>query len=276
MRTFHLPEVLNCYNGWVVDTVKALCIMLKQYAYPCRYADLVPRFGRSVPLLCTVANQMTDLIYNQFSYLLQDLGQPWLDAACLQRYADAVHAKGAALDKCWGFIDGTVRPICRPKRNQRVVYNGHKRVHALKFQSVAPNGMIANLFGPVEGRRHDSALLAISGLLNQLQERSFSPSGLALCIYGNPAYPHRVQLQRLFGRRPGLTPEEEAFNQSMSSVRVLVEWVFGDILNYFKFVDFKKNLKIGLSAVGKVYTVSALLRNTMNCLHGNSTSTFLM
>ena len=149
-------------------------------------------------------------------------------------------------------------------------------MHALKFQSVTPNRMIANLFGPVEGRRQDSALLAMSGLLNQLQERSFSPSGQALCIYGNPAYPHRVQLQHPFGRRPGLTPEEEAFNQSMSSVRVSVEWVFGDILNYFKFVDFKKNLKIGLSAVGKIYTVSALLRNTMTCLHGNSTSTFLM
>ena len=31
-----------------------------------------------------------------------------------------------------------------------MLYNGHKRIHALKFQSVvAPNGMIANLYGPV-------------------------------------------------------------------------------------------------------------------------------
>ena len=43
--------------------------------------------------------------------------------------------------------------------------HGHKRVHALKFQSVvAPNGLIANLFGPVKGHRHDSGMLAISGL----------------------------------------------------------------------------------------------------------------
>ena len=29
-------------------------------------------------------------------------------------------------------------------------YNGHKRVHALKFQAVAlPNGLIGQLFGPV-------------------------------------------------------------------------------------------------------------------------------
>ena len=41
----------------------------------------------------------------------------------------------------------------------------------------------------------------------------------------------------------------------MSEVRVAVEWVFGDILNYFAFLDFKKDLKVGLSAVGKMYIV---------------------
>ena len=46
----------------------------------------------------------------------------------------------------------------------------------------------------------------------------------------------------------------------MSRVRVSVEWVFDDIVNYFKLVDFEKKLK-GLSSVGKIYTVSALLRN---------------
>ena len=57
-----------------------------------------------------------------------------------------------ALNNCFGFIDGTAGPIARPGENQRVVYNGHKRVDALKFQSLAlPNGMIANMFGPVGG-----------------------------------------------------------------------------------------------------------------------------
>ena len=55
------------------------------------------------------------------------------------------------------FFDGTVRPICWPQETQRVVYNGHKRVHAIKFQSVVtPNRIIANLYGPVEGCRHGS------------------------------------------------------------------------------------------------------------------------
>lgn len=65
-------------------------------------------------------------------------------------YAEAINRKGAALSNCFGFIDGTVRPICRPGENQRTVYNGHKRIHAIKFQSIAlPNGMIAQMYGPV-------------------------------------------------------------------------------------------------------------------------------
>ena len=66
-----------------------------------------------------------------------------------QTYADAVYAKGAALENCFGFVDGTVRPIARPDENERVVYNGHKRV------SVAvPNGLavIANMFCLISNR----------------------------------------------------------------------------------------------------------------------------
>ena len=153
--------------------------------------------------------------------------------------------------------------------------NGHKRVHAIKFQSVtAPNGLIAYLYGPVEGRSHDNGMLAMSGLLQQLEQHSFAPDGQALCIYGDPAYPLRLHLQCPFARRAALTEEQQAYNESMSRVRVSVEWVFGDIVNYFKFTDFKKDLKIGLSSVGKIYMVCALLRNALTCLHGNNTSRF--
>ena len=81
----------------------------------------------------------------------------------MQEYAEVIHEKGAALENSWGFIDGTVRAISRTETNQRVMYNGHKKMHVIKFQSiVAPNGLIGNLYGPVEGKRHDSAMLAQS------------------------------------------------------------------------------------------------------------------
>lgn len=74
-----------------------------------------------------------------------------LSQANLERFAEVVHRKGSPLDNCFGFVDGTVRPVCRPGTlNQRLLYNGHKRVHGIKFQSVVtPNGMIANMYGPV-------------------------------------------------------------------------------------------------------------------------------
>ena len=46
----------------------------------------------------------------------------------------------------------------------------------------------------------------------------------------------------------------------MSEMQTSVEWVFGDILNYFAFLDFKKNLKIGPSSVGKMYITCDLIR----------------
>ena len=67
-------------------------------------------------------------------------------------------------DDFWS-VDGMVRPVCRPDVNQRVLYNGQKRVNCIKFQSVAlPNGLVGNLYGPMEGKRHDRRMLASSGL----------------------------------------------------------------------------------------------------------------
>ena len=199
-----------------------------------------------------------------------------LDPVNRERYADAIYDKGAALDNCIGFIDGTVRPICRPGELQRVVYNGHKRVHALKFQSFTlPNGMMANICGPVGKSvvHNSSCMLADSGLLKNLQRFAFSSTGQPMCLYGDPAYPLRIHLQAPF-RNTVLTPAMQAFDSSMSTVRELVEWLFGDIINYCKFIDFNKNLKIGLSSVGKMYIVSALLRNALTCINGNQTSDF--
>ena len=221
-----------------------------------------------------IFNQTLDFIETQFSYLLNDLNQPWLSPDNLMRFAEAVHNRGAALDNVWGFIDGTVRACSRPSENQRVLYNGHKRHHALKYQSIStPCGLMANLFGPVEGKRHDSAMLAMSGLLPNLQQYSHGPHGELLCLYGDPTYPLRRNLQGPFkGAR--LNQQEIDFNTTMSSVRVSVEWLFGDIIENFKFTDFKKNQKIGLSCIGKAYRVSALMTNAHTCLYRNNASFF--
>ena len=102
-----------------------------------------------------------------------------------------------------------MRPLCKPDENQRILFNGHKRVHGIKFQSVvASNGLIASLFGPVEGRRHDSGVLVDSGLLQELSNYSFAPDGTPLCVYGDPTTtttttteffsPHNIQERKIY------------------------------------------------------------------------------
>lgn len=97
-----------------------------------------------------IMNDDMDNIFNNHSHRISQWNRIVLSSPLLQEYADAIHAKGSPLENCFGFIDGTVRPLARPNQQQRIVYNGHKRVHSLKFQSVAlPNELIGNMYGPV-------------------------------------------------------------------------------------------------------------------------------
>ena len=88
-----------------------------------------------------------------------------------------------------------------------------------------------------------------------------------------PCIPLRVHPHGPF-KGAALTAQQQLFNMSVSKVRTAVEWVFGDILEYFSFLDFKRKLKVGLSAVGKMYIMCALLRNAHSCTYGSTTSTF--
>lgn len=89
---------------------------------------------------------------------------------------------------------------------------------------------------------HDAAVLVMSCLYPLLEIHSHNPNCKPLAIYGDPAYPHRVHLQCQY--KGANLSNARQFNASMTSVRVAVEWPFGDIATYFAFNDFKKNLKI--------------------------------
>lgn len=73
-------------------------------------------------------------------------------------------------------------------------------MHFIKFQSVTlPSALVGHLYGPVEGRHHDSSMLTSSGLLQQLQRFSNSPiTGTPMCLCGDPAYPLRAHLRGPF------------------------------------------------------------------------------
>lgn len=111
-------------------------------------------------------------------------------------------------------------------------------------------------------------MLSHSGLIREM-EAHFS----GYCLYGDPAYPLRPSLISPY-KGANLTAAHRAFNKTMSSVRQSVEWEFGKILSLFAFLDFRKNLKLYLQPVGKLYFVGALLKNCHTCLYGSQTSMY--
>lgn len=185
-----IPVKIVCKNRTVCTGIEGLCILIRRLAYPNRLQDLSCVFGRSTAEISYIFNTVLDLIDSIHGHKLENLHQPWLSHAKLDEMVAAVNQCGAPLANCWGFIDGTVRPICRPQSHQQLVFNGHKRVHGLKFQCITtPDGMIAHMFGPIEGRRHDAGLLRESGVEQQMQHHMTKANGEVYSVYGDPAYP---------------------------------------------------------------------------------------
>ena len=66
-ETLQIPEKIVCKNRSVFNGFEAFCALLKRFAYPTRYSDMITRFGRPVPELCMMTNHMMDIIYNRQS-----------------------------------------------------------------------------------------------------------------------------------------------------------------------------------------------------------------
>ena len=119
-------------------------------SYPCRFSDMIPHFPRPVSVLSLIKNGVMDFIYDNHCHLVIEWNRDVLSSVALQQYSETISRKGSPLNNCFGFIDGMIRRISRLRNGQRIVCNGHKRVHGLKFQSIAlPNGLIGNIIGPI-------------------------------------------------------------------------------------------------------------------------------
>ena len=91
-------------------------------------------------------------------------------------------------------------------------------------------------------------MLHESGLLNDLKRVEWF-NGQPLCTCDDPAYPMETHLKAPY-KEGNLTRDQKNYNKTMKEVRLAVEWLFGEIKTYFKFVDFKTQLKVRLSSIG--------------------------
>jgi len=246
---------------------EGLLVLLKRLAYADRWVNLTETFPCQPGHLCDLFMHVLDYIDENFATPLENV-LPSIPLSRLRYYAQAIKEKtGTNNDRCIGFLDGTFRPHARPGEDQEVCYNGHYRGHGFKFLSaVSPDGLHSFYYGPVEGRRHDMYLLNCGGLdlhLDNLHARV----GEQFHVYGDAAFSLTENIQTGFNRGY-TTPSQQAYTAAMTKARVSVEWGFGGVCNTFKYLDYRPQLKVGASPIGKEYRVAILLRNFKTCLEG--------
>ena len=264
---FQLADVQVTPERIRVSRLEGLAIVCHRLAFPSREIDLQRIYGRDRTSISQIISHMIKLLSTRFRELL------YFDhariAPLLPLFAAAIHSSGAPMTTVWGFIDGTARPIARPRLNQRLFYSGHKRFHCLKYHAVTtPDGMVVHLFGPVAGRHHDLFVLRESGLQEAIaQDDRFAP----YVLYGDPGYLSTNQISCPF-KGSNIDAAQQEFNRLMSSARVSVEWAFGIISGCWQHISFKRHQKSLLTAVAAQYQVAVLLTNCKTCLHGNEIS----
>ena len=108
-------KIFHKYKYWI-EYVSNYWILLQSacHAYPCRLSDIIPRFGRQV----VVTNQVLDYLYGTHSHMITQWNHQILSQFLLQLYSDAIAAQRSALKNCFGFVDRTVFPICKPAEHQ--------------------------------------------------------------------------------------------------------------------------------------------------------------
>jgi hypothetical protein len=266
------------WNGMLFYKSELLLVTLRRLAYPNRWIDLQTMFGLSPAQMSVVFEYAVRFLTARYEPMLRS---PCIWSDHIQGWAEAVFQKAGRFDSVFGFIDGTVRQICRPGPRhvrgahgrvdiQRLFYSGHKRKHALKFQTmVAPCGIIMHLFGPFPGRGNDGRMLRESGLMADLTRlRTIMNAAGVLVdyyVYGDAAYPVSPYMMRsLHGI--GLTAVDRAVNTDMSNVRISVEWQYGELLSLFAFLDFSQNLKLHLQPLHHYYVAGVLLLNCRICM----------
>lgn len=198
----------------------------------------------------------------------------------LQYYAGKINKKLGLRDgdflPCFGFIDGTARPVCRPSGTymyQRSLYDGHHACHAFDYQAVmTPDGIIWQLFGPVAARHTDSWMVITSHLHDIIHDFCWDEDGQQYFVYADQGYAGNTPF--LLAPFPVPTKLQEKVNRRWSAQRVSIEWEFGRVTQLFQGLDHRRLQKTLKSLVGVWYPVCVLLTNCVNCLYGCQVSQY--
>ena len=258
------------------------------------YSDI---FGYGNTRVTRAVNAFIEWLCDNWSYLLRDNLEYWKDK--IPEFAEKIREACVNNPKypcpfepgsfrVFGFIDNTMNASCRPAggparsgknapRNNRLIqqafYNGWKKIHGLKWQTVdLPNGMIFHTWGPVSVRHNDLYTLGHSHIIDLISNLQIGWAKQYL-IYGDSAYPRGTHLA---SRHEGddLTEREKLENKCLSSCRECIEWNYGNCNAMWKMMKFKHALQLRRSIIGKYYFTAMLLFNAYVTMNANQTAEY--
>jgi hypothetical protein len=278
IRDVDLPPYICSDSGDTADLRTAFLCMCMKYAWPTRLGRLVQLFAKSASWISRIVSKLRRMLFNYCHPKMRC--PPPLSSQDVQRFANAVE-RVSGIDVVFGFLDATVRPICRPSVGQKECYNGKDRIHALKFQICStPDGIIQHLDGPWPGRRHDhhmvnSAPLATGtpALVSWILSHPCTAHGTAHVIYADQGYYKQAGIEVPWPDG-AFNIDHQVFNDMMKTSRIAVEWEFGHILEHWASLHFKPSQKLLSGGLGQQYFVAAFLTNVYNCLHPSKTSLY--
>jgi len=86
-----------------------------------RQHDMMRFFPRTRCAISRICSAIVKIITRNAGHLLKSLDQPWLTMEKVQEFANVLVNAGSPYAELFGFVDGTVRPVGRPRLLQREV-----------------------------------------------------------------------------------------------------------------------------------------------------------
>ena len=274
-----LPSEIVSYAGDKASLRIAFLCMCMKYAWPTRLGKICQIFGKGASWISRIVKTLRQLLFSKFHHKMRHPSIISFDK--LQEFTAAV-ARKSGITVCFGFLDGTVRPVCKPSEAQAEFYTGKDRLHALKYQIVStPDGMIQHIDGPWPGRRHDGHMLTSAPLSTGtavlhtwLMSHPKTVHGTVHVIYADAGYTTQACIETPWPDAD-FNLEHAAYNEALAASRIAVEWEFGHILELWASHHMRPQQKVlSNQKIGQVYCVCAFLSNVFNCMHPNKTANY--
>ncbi len=277
-----IPAIVRLENRQKVMDEAVFLVTLYELAYPNTQAEVGRHLGLIVsstqPLVSRMITNGLNHMLRRWLHSIQSDGNNhnalamWSSSAEYMVNCVRMKNEGRAherFDSVGMFIDGTFNFTCRldqreehsaeGRETQRCYFGGH----GLKYlHCVWASGMIAQVWGPVDGRRHDGHLL----MQSEINEKLANLGALCACeihAHGDSAFPARSHVQKGCG-------------YEMSRKRICVEWTIGYVTAKWAALDFDAHNQIYLNQPGTKYLLACILTNFHTCLYGCETGKYFV